>query len=318
MSAVLATVRAETFKLLRKRRIYVLAFLYWLLLPAIALLVGRLLFTNLKEFEREGLPVTDLVQSLFSPHGLASIALAGPAYMSPTAYIFGVVLLAALFMGEERGQNMWKTVLVVQPDRTAVLTGKVVVAMGALLALMLGAFVSSILFGTLGMAFLPTDLSGDWLGLLALYLWQWAHLLAAVLLAFLLVFLVRSAVLGIVMVLLLPGLIEGLYSVLNTLFNLQPLTRFNAIFQALRLQRLWEAAPRYFFTTNLYAPGRSPARDVAGELLATAPSGSQDLGPLQQLLGGGVSLGHSSAVMAGYALVFGLLLYWLFRRRDVD
>src|SRR5690606_37071063 len=138
------------------------------------------------------------------------------------------------------------------------------------------------------------------------------------LLAFLLVFLVRSAVLGIVMVLLLPGLIEGLYTVLNTLFNLQPLTRFNAIFQALRLQRVWEAAPRYFFTTNLYAPGRSPARDVAAELLASAPSGPQELGPLQQLIGGGVSLGHASAVMAGYAVVFGVLLFWLFRRRDVD
>ena len=187
MSAILATVRAETFKLLRKRRIYVLAFLYWVLLPAVALLVGRLLYTNLREFEREGLPVADLLQSLFSAHGLATVALTGPAYMSPTAYIVGVVLLAALFIGEERGQNMWKTVLVIQPYRPAVMTGKLVVTMGALLALMLGAFLSAIVFGTIGTSFLPTDLSGDWLGLLGLYLWQWAHLLAAVLLAFLLV-----------------------------------------------------------------------------------------------------------------------------------
>jgi ABC-type transport system involved in multi-copper enzyme maturation permease subunit len=317
VSALVATVRAETFKLLRKRRVYVLAFLYWVVLPAIGLIVGRLLYTNLREFEREGLPVNDLLQSLFSAHGLATVALTGPAYMSPTPYIIAVVLLAALFIGEERGQNMWKTVLVVQPDRPAVLTGKLVVAMGALLALMLGAFLSAILFGTVGMSFLPTDLSGDWLGLLGLYLWQWAHLLAPVLLAFLLIFLVRSAVLGIVMVLLLPGLIEGLYTVLNTLFNLQPLTRFNAIFQALRLQRVWEAAPRYFFTTNLYAPGRTPAREIANELLETTVQ-PQDLGPLQMVLGTTTSLGHAAAVMAGYVLVFGLLLYWLFRRRDVD
>ena len=317
MSAILATVRAETFKLLRKRRIYVLAFLYWVLLPAVALLVGRLLYTNLREFEREGLPVADLLQSLFSAHGLATVALTGPAYMSPTAYIVGVVLLAALFIGEERGQNMWKTVLVIQPYRPAVMTGKLVVTMGALLALMLGAFLSAIVFGTIGTSFLPTDLSGDWLGLLGLYLWQWAHLLAAVLLAFLLVFLVRSAVLRIVMVLLLPGLIEGLYTVLNTLFNLQPLTRFNAIFQALRLQRLWEAAPRYFFTTNLYAPGRAPARDIASDMLQSSVQ-PQDLGPLQSLLGTTITLGHAAAVMAGYALVFGVLLYWLFGRRDVD
>lgn len=317
MSALVATVRAETFKLLRKRRVYVLAFLYWVVLPALALLVGRLLYTNLREFEREGLPVVDLLQSLFSAHGLATLALTGPAYMSPTPYIVAVALLAALFIGEERGQNMWKTVLVVQPDRTAVLTGKLVVTMGALLALMLGALLSAIVFGTLGMAFLPTDLSGDWLGLLGLYLWQWTHLIAPVTLAFLLVFVVRSAVLGIVMVLFLPGLIEGLYAVLNTLFNLQPLTRFNAIFQALRLQRVWEAAPRYFFTANLYAPGRAPAREVANELLGTAAQ-PQDLGPLQAVLGTTLPLGHAAAVTAGYALAFGLLLYWLFRRRDVD
>lgn len=318
MSAVMSVVRAETFKLLRKRRIYVLAFLYWALLPALGLLVGRLVNRNISELAREGLPVNDIVQALFSAHGLATVALAGPAYMSPTPYIFAVVLLAALFIGEERGQNMWKTVLVVQPHRPSVLTGKLIVAMGALLALMLGAFLSSIVFGTVGMAFLPTDLSGDWLGLLRLYLWQWAHLLAPTLLAFLLVFLVRSAVLGIVMVLLLPGLIEGVYTVLNTLFNLQPLTRFNAIFQALRLQQVWEAAPRYFFTTNLYAPGRSPLSDIAQQAIASTDVSPGELGPLQQLLGATTSLGHSSAVMAGYALAFGLLLFWLFRRRDVD
>jgi ABC-type transport system involved in multi-copper enzyme maturation permease subunit len=317
VSPLLAAVQAETFKLLRKRRLYVLAFLYWVALPAVALLVGRLIYTNVREFEREGLPVTDVLQSLFSAHGLATVALTGPAYMSPTPYMLAVVLLAALFVGEERGQNMWKTVLVVQPHRAAVLTGKVVVAMGALLVLMLGAFLSSLVFGTLGMTFLPTDLSGDWLGLLRYYLWQWVHLLPAVLLAFLLVFLVRSAALGIVMVLFLPGLIEGLYVVLNTLFNLQPLTRFNAFFQALRLQRLWEEAPRYFFTANLYAPGRRPARDVATELLGSAV-GPQDASVFQTFLGAVTTLGHASAVMAGYALLFGALLFWLFRRRDVD
>lgn len=317
MSAAFDVVRAEVFKTLRKRRVYVLAGLYWILLPALALLVGRLIYVNTHgSFVEEGVPLAELMQSLFSPHGLATIALTGPAYASPTPYIIAVALLAALFIGEERGQNMWKTVLVVQPNRSAVLTGKLIVTMGTLLALMLGAFVSAILFGTIGSAFLPTDLSGDWSGLLVLYLWQWAHLLAPVLLAFLLIFLVRSAVLGIVVVLIAPGLLEGIYSVLNTLFNLQPITRFNAVFQALRLQKVWDELPRYFFTPNLYAPARSPASSLANEFISELDQG--DLGPFSQLLGTGLTLGHSSLVMAGYALLFGLLLFWAFRRRDVD
>ncbi len=317
MNAVLAVVRAETFKTLRKRRVYVLAALYWVLLPALALLVGRLIYVNTQgSFVEEGVPLAELMQSLFSAHGLATISLTGPAYASPTPYIIAVALLAALFIGEERGQNMWKTVLVVQPNRASVLVGKIIVTMGTLLVLMLGAFLSAILFGTLGSAFLPTDLSGDWGGLLGLYMWQWAHLLAPVLLAFLLVFLVRSAVLGIVVVLIAPGLLEGIYSVLNTLFNLQPVTRFNAVFQALRLQRAWEELPRFFFTTNLYAPARSPASGLANEFISELDQA--DMGPFGQLLGSGITLGHSSLVMAGYAVLFGLLLFWVFRRRDVD
>lgn len=318
MSAILATVRAETFKLLRKRRIYVLAFLYWVLLPAVALLVGRLLYTNLREFEREGLPVADLLQSLFSAHGLATVALTGPAYMSPTAYIVGVVLLAALFIGEERGQNMWKTVLVVQPDRLAVLGGKLIVAMGAIGALMLGAVLSALVFGAVGTLFLPTDFSGTWGNVLGLYALQWALTLAPVALAFLLVFLVRSAVLGIVMVLFLPGLIETIYTILNSIGQLQPLNRFNAIFQALRLQQAWEAMPRYFFTTNLYGPARAPLGGVAEEVFFSAGGSAQDMGPFAALLGGGLSVQHNALVMAGYAAVFLALLTLAFLRRDVD
>ena len=181
--------------------------------------------------------------------------------------LLAVALLAALLIGDERSQQMWKTVLVVQPNRVAVLTGKVVVCMLALLALMAGAFVSSVVFGAIGTAFLPTAFDGEWLRLIGLYLLQWAHLLAPVLLAFLLVFVVRSAVLGIVMVLFLPGLIEGVYTVLNTLLQLQPLNRINAIFQTLRLRQAWEEAPRYFFTANLYAPARSPTNDMVTDFM---------------------------------------------------
>src|SRR5690606_11477999 len=232
MRALFDVIAAESFKLLRKRRIYVLAGLYWVILPVLALIVGRLLSTNLRDsFVNEGGNVDVILQTLFSPYGLAGISLVLPAYASPTLYIVAVALLVALFIGDERSQQMWKTVLVVQPNRTAVLTGKIIVCMLALLGLMAGAFVSSLLFGSLGTTFLATDFSGEWLNLIGLYLLQWAFLIAPVVLAFLLVFVVRSAVLGIVMVLFLPGLIEGVYTILNTLLQLQPLNRINAIFQ---------------------------------------------------------------------------------------
>lgn len=317
MRALFDVIAAESFKLLRKRRIYVLAGLYWVILPVLALIVGRLLSTNLRDsFVNEGGNVDVILQTLFSPYGLAGISLVLPAYASPTLYIVAVALLAALFIGDERSQQMWKTVLVVQPNRTAVLTGKIVVCMLALLGLMAGAFVSSLLFGSLGTTFLATDFSGEWLNLIGLYLLQWAFLIAPVVLAFLLVFVVRSAVLGIVMVLFLPGLIEGVYTILNTLLQLQPLNRINAIFQTLRLRQAWEDAPLYFFTANLYAPGRAPA---SGAILEVVQEGEEfDPSVFGGLLGAGIDLPHAAAVMAGYSLVIGALLYWAFLRRDVD
>lgn len=317
MRALFDVVAAESFKLLRKKRIYVLAGLYWLVLPILALIIGRLLSTNLRDsFANEAGNVDQMLQLLFSPYGLSSVALVLPAYASPTLYIVAVALLAALFIGDERSQQMWKTVLVVQPSRTAVLTGKIVVCMLALLGLMAGAFLSSLLFGTLGTTFLPTDFSGEWLQLVGLYLLQWAFLIAPVVLAFLLVFVVRSAVLGIVMVLFLPGLIEGIYTILNTLLQLQPLNRINAIFQTLRLRQAWEDAPQYFFTANLYAPGRQPTAGAIGELAVDGGEfGTEAFGGL---LGAGIDLPHAAVVMAVYTLVIGGLLYWAFLRRDVD
>lgn len=318
MSALLDVVRAETFKVTRKRRLYVLAALYWVVAPIIALIVGRVLVTNLAgSFVDTDATVQEVVRAFASPHGLATFLLSVPAYVSPTFYMVAIALLTALLIGEERGQNMWKTVLVVQPNRLAVLGGKLVVAMGAIAMLMLGALISSLLFGAFGTLFLPTDFSGAWGNVLGLYALQWALTLAPVALAFLLVFAVRSAVLGIVMVLFLPGMIEITYTILNSIGQLQPLNRINAVFQMLRLQQAWEAAPRYFFTTNLYGPARSPVGGLAQELMASAAE-AEGPGPFNVLLGSGLSLQHNTLVMAGYAAVFLALLTWAFLRRDVD
>lgn len=260
MSALANVVRAEWFKVWRKRRMFVLAGLYWLLFPVVVLVVARAIFVNLGDsFANDAGAVDMVMQQLVGPYGLARLMLLGPAYMSPTFYIVAVTLIAALLIGDERGQNMWKTVLVVQPSRVAVMTGKVVVAMLALGVLLLGAALSGALFGALGTLFLPTAVSGGaWGELLGLYLTQWAFLLAPVLLAFLLILVVRSGVLGVVMVLFLPAMLEALYGLITTISQLQPLNRINAVFQALRLRRAWEALPEYFFTANLYSPARKP------------------------------------------------------------
>jgi len=316
VSALVNVVRAEAYKVARKRRVYILAGLYWVIAPIIALISARVMVTNLAgTFIDEGAAVDQVVKLFASPHGLATFLLAVPAYVSPTFYMVAVALITALLIGEERGQNMWKTVLVVQPNRPAVLAGKLIVAMLVVFTLMLGALVSSLLFGALGTTFLPTDFSGDWGNVLGLYALQWLFTLAAMALAFLLVFVVRSAVLGIVMVLFLPGLIETIYAILNSLFQLQPLTRLNAFFQALRIQQAWEAMPRYFFTANLYVPARSPLGSTFTELIADS---GEDMGPFSSLLGTGLSLQHSTLVMVGYAAVFLALLAWAFLRRDVD
>lgn len=325
MSAVLDVVRAEWFKVLRKRRLYILAGLYWVLLPALVLLVARLIFANVGgSFVNEAGGVDAVLQELTGPYGLARLMLVGPAYMNPTFYIICVTLIAALLIGDERSQNMWKTVLVVQPSRVAVMTGKIIVAMLALAVLLLGAAVAGALFGALGTTFLPTTVSGGaWGELLGLYLGQWAFLLAPVLLAFLLIMVVRSGVLGVVMVLFLPALLESIYGLVTTIAQLQPLNRINAVFQALRIRAFWDSLPQYFFTSNLYAPAREPATGVVAAFSAemnrelSAEMGGE-LGGLASLLGTGITIPHATLVMLGYAVLFGALLYWLFLRRDID
>jgi len=317
MSGFVHVVRAEVFKLLRKRRTYVLAGLWWGLLPALGLLVGRVVQTTLGgSFANEAGGIDVVVQALASPFGLARIGLVGPAYVTPSFYLIVVALLAALLIGEERGHNMWKTVLVAQPQRLAVMAGKVVVAMLALGGLMAGAAVAALVFGAIGTLFLPTTWAGEWGELLSLYALQWAVSLALVLFTFLLVFVFKNMVLGIVTAFFLPGLLEGIYTLYRATVGFEPVNRINVFFQAIELQQRLEAIPRYFFTSNAYAPARSPVSD----LLRGLSAGGADIPPdaLGQLLGTGITLQHAATVMAGYALVFGAVLLWRFVRHDVE
>ena len=316
MNAVMNVLRAELFKAFRKRRSYVLATLYWVLLPVVALITATVLDHNLSaSFANQDGTIGQVLQGFASPFGLARLALMAPALMSPTAYIIAVALFAGLFIGEERSQHMWKTTLAVQPARLAVLAGKLAAGMVLLALLLAGALATSTLAGAAGTLFLPTHFGGPWGQVAGLFALQWLHLLAALALAYLLVFLVRSGTLGIILVIFLPALLEGLYTILNTLAQIQPLTRFNALFQALKLQQAWQALPHYFFTANLYAPSRHP---LGAFLQSTGAPKNADLGPIGNLLGQGLTLAHAAAVMAGYFAVFALWLAWTLSRRDVE
>ena len=311
-------ISAELFKAVRKRRIYILAFLWWLVLPVLVLIIGRVTLNTLStEFVENSSPIPPdaIVQTIASAFGIARINLMLPALISPSFYMIVIALLAALFIGEERGQNMWKTTLTAQPNRYAVLFGKFITAMIIYGMLLFGGYLLSFIYGGIGTLFLPTDFSGEWMNLLGLYALQWLFGAAAMFFAFLMIWLLRNAVLGIISIFLLPAILEGLYTIYATLVGFQPVNRFNAIFQALRLRTTLEELPRYFFTNNLYTPARRPLSEF---VLSVGGDLSADLGPLDNILGTSITLQSAAFVMAGYALVFGGLLTWRFLRRDVS
>jgi ABC-type transport system involved in multi-copper enzyme maturation permease subunit len=321
MNALTNVINAELFKTLRKRRVFVLAGLLWIILPVILLIVGVVMRNTLGDTFADGneafpVDVQQTIQEIASPFGIARLMLMLPTFMSPTFYIIIIALLAALFMGEERNQNMWKTTLVAQPNRLAVLFGKFIVTFLIFGAILLGSYLSSILFGAIGTTFLQTNFSGDWLGLFRLYMLQWLFSIAAIFFALLMVWFIRNIALGIVSIFFLPALLEGVYSLYRTAVGFERLTQLNAFFQTLRLRNTLEELPRYFFTRNLYAPSRNPLSEITRSLGGDPNSG--DLGEFFSNFLDTFSLSHSAGVMAVYAVVFGALLAWRFLRQDVS
>lgn len=315
MNAFWNVVRAEVFKVRRKRRTYVVAGLWWLLLPITVLVVARVLVANLGgSFANDQGGVDAIVQQIASPYGIARLALVGPGYLSPTFYVIVVALLTALLIGEERGYAMWKTVLVAQPSRWAVLFGKITVAMAALAIYMGGALLAGVAFGWIGTLFLPTDgAAGAWGELIGFYALQWAHLAALVAFAFLMVHVARNVALGLVLVFFLPALLEGVYTVYAAVVGFQPVNRFNVFLQTIRMRQVLEDLPKYFFTNNLYAPSRAPVGDLVASF-----SGGPEVQDFRTLLGIGITLEHAAWVAAGYAVLFTAWLTWRFLRVDVD
>lgn len=315
MNGYLNTVRAEIFKLRHKRRSYVITGLLWLLLPILLLVIGWVLQTRVAgTLAEEGLSVAEVVQNVASPLAIARNSLLILGNLAPSLLIIVVALTAALLIGEERTQNMWKTVLTAQPKRTAVLAGKITAAMLFVGVLLLGSLVSSLVFGVLGMSFLPTQLGSGWGELVGLYALQWVFALAATLFSFLMVWLFRSLPLGIVSIFFLPAVLEGGYTFYRSVVGFDRLNRFNAFLEALQLRNTFQELPRYFFTTNLYAPSRKPIADLAGLFGGSDPDFDLN-NPLAAFFA--PNLAHSALVMGIYALIFGVILFWSFTHRDV-
>jgi ABC-type transport system involved in multi-copper enzyme maturation permease subunit len=313
VNAFWSTLAAEAFKLRRKRRMLILAGLWWVVLPGVALAIGQVLTTNLaRSFVNESGGIDLVVQAIASPYGIARLALVGPAWSSPTFYVIVVAALLAVVIGDERQHRMWKTVLTLQPARSAVLLAKLTAVILAVGILMAGALVASVVFGTLGATFLPTDASGDWGTLLAAYALQWLHLIALVAFAALSIYLARNLAIGMIVIFFVPTLLEGLYGVYAALVGFQPINRFNVFLQTIRMRQLLEDLPRFFFTSNVYAPARSPSRELV------APFGASDGFDLGALLGAGITLPMAALVSAAYAAVLLALLLWRFLRADVD
>lgn len=321
MNALLNVINAELFKTLRKRRVYVLSALQWFLLPIIILIVGYVIQINVTDtFVDEGGIATSAVQEVASPFGIARLSLflpAAPAVVFLPFYIIIIALLAALLIGEERSQNMWKTTLVAQPNRLAVLFGKFFVAFIIFGIVMLGSLVFSVVLGGIGTLFLETTFAGDWGQLVLLYVLQWLFGSAAIFFAFLMFWLIRNIALAMVSIFFLPSLLEALYSLVRTALSFERLTQLNALFQTLRLRRSFEELPRYFFTNNLYSPARRPLNDIVTTLGGNTTNNNDASEFFNNLLSN-FSLAHSARVMAVYAVVLGGLMVWRFLRRDVS
>jgi ABC-type transport system involved in multi-copper enzyme maturation permease subunit len=313
VSALWHVIGAELFKLSRKRRMFVLAGLWWLLLPSLALLVASLIQANLRFVIDEFAASSDIIGAFASPFGLARLAIAGPAFLSPTLYVIAAAAIAAVLIGDERTHHMWKTILTAQHARGVVLAGKFLAAMIALGALILGGVLSGILFGLLGMAFLPTDFGGAWGDLPPLLLLQWLFSAALVAFSFLMIYLTRNLAVGVILIFFLPALVEGLYSIYAVAVGFQPINRFNMLLQTLRVRQLLEDLPAYFFSANLYAPARQQLSALTDAFVSADVQ--QGLG---DLLGVGISIERAAYVMAGYALLFGAIMFWRFIRSDVD
>lgn len=313
-------IQAELFKSFRKKRTYIFAAMLWFIVPIIMLATAYFTNQNLStDFINDTVgsddAVLEVVKSIASPEMMSRVTLVLSTHFASFLTLV-IAALAALLVGEERSQKMWKTTLIAQPHRVSVMLGKVISAMLILLFLFAGAIIVNVLLGAIGTVFLPSSLAGDWTEVIKFYAIQWAYCLPIVLFSFLMMRLIRNNVLAVISVLFLPMIIQSLYGIYTLLTSVGPIqNQIVGTLEVLKLRRLVDSIPKYFLTTNFSFPSKQV-------ILSMPPSeftdGIQEFtnSPLANMFQ--LELTQSAWVMAGYATFFAVLLFFEFSRRDIQ
>ena len=307
-------IRAELFKASCKRRVYVFACIAWILPSVILLGIAYTLYKQINI--DDGGMTLGFVKLLAAPITITRVNLVLLVGFASFLTII-VALSSTLFIGEERNYNMWKTVLVAEPSRFIVLLGKIIAAMLLLFFLFIGCLLSGVVFGFIGSLLLPTEFDGNWLSVMKLYALQWSFTLSMLLFGFLMVFWIRNNALSFASIILLPVTIEGLYTIYTLIKSLGPVNnRFTAFLEVIQLRSVLENLPKYFLTSNFTAPSR--------EVINTL-EGFPELEDIFSVFGNtpfanmfSIDLTRSAIVMGVYIAIFGFLLFWSFKRRDVS
>jgi len=317
---ILYVIQAELFKSFRKKRVYIFAAMLWLIVPIIMIATAYFTNQNLStDFVNESVgsddAVLEVVKTIGSPEMISRVTLVLSTHFASFLTLV-IAALAALLVGEERSQKMWKTTLIAQPHRFSVMLGKIITAMLILLFLFAGAIAVNLLLGAIGTTILPSSMGGDWAEVIKFYAIQWAFCLPIVLFSFLMMRLIRNNVLAVIAVLFLPTIVQSLYGIYTLLTNVGPIqNRIVGALEVLKLRRLVDSIPQYFLTTNFTFPSK--------QVILSMPSnefteGIQEMtnGPFASMFQ--LELSQSAWVMAAYAAIFATLLFFEFSRRDIQ
>lgn len=302
MSAFFAIITAELFKVSRRKRLMLLASLYWIVLPVILLLVTPTLRSAVTD-AFSGSRV--LMQALASPYGLTQIGAGVGGYASPSLYLVIVAVVASALLGDEARFSTWKSLLVLQPRRLSVLFGKIVAGHVVVFFILLGNLLGSIAVAGVGTFWLETTFAGNWSTLLWRLVLQWLFLLTPLIFAFLVTFYIRSTSLAMVVILFLMPVAELIQQILANVARFNPLSQMAHFFRHGLIRPWWDALPDWYFTTNAF----SPSRDIFNPVLNMMGGGAQMTAKL--------GYGHSILVLTVYGVIFLALLVPVFLRRDV-
>lgn len=290
---------AELFRVVRRRRVWIILAILGLVVPAITLAVAKFVDTRVGGtfIDADGM-VTRTVDAFTGPFGLASNNLLG---VWAVIYLVLPLVAANLLIAEDRGLKTWKVILPAQPNRARVLAGKFIAAFALVALWFVGGGAIAALVGLFSGPLLGLPgAGGDWADLAARYGAQLLLLTGPLLLGFMVSWFIVSPALAVATALIGPGILEGLAVLIATTF-LQPVNIFNVAVQALELQRRIQSMQEWFFTVNASLGARTAGQ---GMFMPGVTEASWE------------AIGHSLLVMALYSAAFAVPLVASFLRRD--